>query len=112
MEQKRAPLLMPQFDLYRNSGASADEVPYLLDLQSDAVDVLETRLVAPLRPRKSISWMIRAVHPEVRVGSRAFVVSVSELSAVARSELGAVVANLAAHRGEFVAALDLLFTGI
>jgi toxin CcdB len=103
---------MPQFDLYRNTSATAEEAPYLLDLQSDAVDVLETRLVAPLRPRKSIAWLIRAIHPEVRMGSRAFIVSMGELSAVSRGELGPVVANLSPQRGEFVAALDLLFTGI
>ncbi len=103
---------MPQFDVYRNNGESAEEAPFLVDLQSSAVEMLETRLVAPLRPRKSITWLIRALHPEVKLGSRAFVVSTGELSAVAMNELGPVVANLASQRGDFVAALDLLFTGL
>jgi toxin CcdB len=103
---------MAQFDVYRNTSASAEEAPYLVDLQSGAVDVLETRLVAPLRPRKSINWLIRALHPEVKLGSRAFVVSTGELSAVAITELGPVVGNLSSQRGDFIAALDLLFTGI
>ena len=102
---------MAQFDLYRNTSELAEDAPYLIDLQSDAVDVLETRLVAPLRPRKSITWLIQAVHPEVRFASRSFIVSTGELSAVARSELGVAVGNLSQHRGEFIAALDLLFTG-
>jgi len=103
---------MPQFDVYRNTSESAEEAPYLVDLQSSAVGMLETRLVAPLRPRKSISWLIRALHPEVKLGSRLFIVSTGELSAVATNELGPVVGNLSSQRGDFIAALDLLFTGI
>lgn len=103
---------MAQFDVYRNTSASAEEVPYLVDLQASAVEVLETRLMAPLRPRKSVNWLIHALHPEVKLGSRAFIVSTGELSAVAVNELGPVIGNLSSQRGDFIAALDLLFTGI
>jgi len=103
---------MAQFDVYRNTSASAEEVPYLVDLQASAVEVLETRLVAPLRPRKSVNWLIHALHPEVKLGSRAFIVSTGELSAVAVNELGPVIGRLSSQRGDFIAALDLLFTGI
>jgi hypothetical protein len=103
---------MAQFDVYRNATGTSDEAPYLIDLQSELASVLETRLVAPLRPRTLIPWLVRALHPQVKVGNQNFVVSVGELSAVGIGELGSKVTNLADHRGEFIAALDLLFTGI
>ena len=42
---------MPRFDGYLNSGVQAKETPYLLDVQSDLLQGLETRIVVPLRRR-------------------------------------------------------------
>ena len=42
---------MARFDVYRNSGAHLGTVPYLLDVQSDLLHGLETRVVVPLRRR-------------------------------------------------------------
>ena len=40
---------MAQFDVYRNANpATRTRVPYLLDLQSDLLDPLGTRVVVPL----------------------------------------------------------------
>ena len=42
---------MPRFDVYRNSGEYTEVTPYLLDVQSDLLQGLETRIVVPLRRR-------------------------------------------------------------
>jgi len=42
---------MPRFDVYRNNGEHAEVTPYLLDVQSDLLQGLETRIVVPLRRR-------------------------------------------------------------
>jgi toxin CcdB len=40
---------VPQFDVYRNPDASTrSRFPYLLDIQSDLLDSLSTRVVVPL----------------------------------------------------------------
>ncbi|EIF9275462.1 CcdB family protein [Escherichia coli] len=39
-----------QYRIYRNAGRS-DAYPYLLDVQSDIIDELSTRLAIPLFPR-------------------------------------------------------------
>ncbi|CAA6816935.1 MAG: Unknown protein [uncultured Thiotrichaceae bacterium] len=40
---------MAQFDVYRNNNpASQEHIPYLLDVQSDLLDVLNTRVIVPL----------------------------------------------------------------
>jgi toxin CcdB len=44
-------LNMARFDVYRNTGPHAETTPYLLDVQSDLLHGLETRVVVPLRRR-------------------------------------------------------------
>lgn len=40
---------MPQFDVYRNRNPrSRRSIPYLLDVQSDLLTALSTRVVVPL----------------------------------------------------------------
>lgn len=39
---------MAQFDVYRNVGPDARRVPYLLDVQSDLLAGVTTRVVVPL----------------------------------------------------------------
>lgn len=38
---------MARFEVFHNSGSHADDVPYLLDVQSDLLQGLETRVVFP-----------------------------------------------------------------
>lgn len=40
---------MARFEVFRNSGSHADDIPYLLDVQSDLLHGLDTRIVIPLR---------------------------------------------------------------
>ena len=40
---------MARFDVYANPGSHAGTTPYLLDVQSDLLDALESRMVVPLR---------------------------------------------------------------
>lgn len=42
---------MARLDVYRNSGPHADDVPYLLDVRSDLLHEMNTRVVVPLRRR-------------------------------------------------------------
>ena len=40
---------MARYEVFRNSGIHANDVPYLLDVQSDLLHGLDTRVVIPLR---------------------------------------------------------------
>ena len=40
---------MARFDVYPNPGSHAATTPYLLDVQSDLLDGLDSRMVVPLR---------------------------------------------------------------
>ena len=104
---------MAQFDLYVNpSKETSSAVPYLLDLQSDLLDQMTTRVVAPLFWAEATGAPARTLMPHFEVDGRKVVMSTPELAGVSRSQLGPRVGSLADHRTEIIAALDLLFTGI
>lgn len=104
---------MPQFDVHLNpSPESRTDVPYLVDIQSDLLDRLSTRVVVPLVRSKSFGKPLTRLNFEIVVKGQTLIFSTAELSGVPRTALGSVVANIRTHRDQAVAALDLLITGI
>jgi hypothetical protein len=83
----------------------------LIVLQSDHLDALDTRIVAPLVAPTKIEHFERLM-PEVNVVGKHYVVVVQEMGAFPVRMMEAPVANLDADRYRLVGALDLLFTGI
>jgi toxin CcdB len=105
---------MPQFSVHKNKNPKTrNAYPYLVDVQSDLLSDLGTRVVVPLVKRTaSTKKPIKSLMPIVRIDGHEFVMMVPRLAGIATGDLGAPVANLAQHRGEVVAALDFLITGI
>jgi toxin CcdB len=102
---------MAQFDVYRFKPAGAKAV-HVIDLQSDMLEGLATRIVAPLYPLEPQSRPILRLNPTVQVDGKAFYLATQELTAVRVKSLGKPVASLAEKRDELIAALDFLITGI
>ena len=105
---------MAQFDVYRNPNAATRErMPYLLDVQSDLLNALATRIVVPLcRPEVLSGKPAERLNPAFEIEGAKLLMLTPELAGVPRKALGPRVANLAAERTAIVAALDLAFTGI
>ncbi|OIO66717.1 MAG: plasmid maintenance protein CcdB [Zetaproteobacteria bacterium CG_4_9_14_3_um_filter_49_83] len=104
---------MPQFDIYRNPNPDTNTlIPYLLDVQADLLDLLTTRVVAPLHTLKSISVPLRHLNPVLEVNGERLVLSTAELAAVAKAVLGEPVGNVRSYRDDIIAALDFVFAGI
>lgn len=101
---------MAQFDVHELRGATSD-TRFVVDLQSDLLGSLDTRIVAPLRAIDSRP-RIGKLNPSVEIGGARYMVSVPELAAVHKGELGFVVASLAALRPEFEAGLDLMLASL
>jgi toxin CcdB len=102
---------MAQFDVFRHT--KSRRYPYLLDLQADLLRDLATRIVAPLLPLARLRGKpIGTLNPVIPVAGEPHVIVFQELAAFPASELGDAVASLHARRGELIAAIDLLFTGI
>jgi toxin CcdB len=105
---------MAQFDVYRNANpATRARVPYLLDVQSDLLDTLATRVVVPLcKPEVLRGKLAERLNPVFEVEGRKRVLLTPELAGVSRKALGEKIENLADRRDSIIAALDLVITGI
>ena len=105
---------MPQFSVYKNKNPKTRSTyPYLVDVQSDLLGDLGTRVVVPLVKRTaSTKKPIKSLMPVVSVDGQEFIMMVPLLAGIGKGELGMPVASAAQHRGEVVAALDFLITGI
>ena len=104
---------MPRFDVYLNSGAHAAVTPYLLDVQSDLLQGLDTRIVVPLRRRDRFPDVALPVNliPVFEVEGVKCLMETPKLASVPLRLLKTPVASLAASRFEITAALDFLFQG-
>ena len=105
---------MPQVSVYKNKNPKTRSTyPYLVDVQSDLLSDLGTRVVVPLVKRTgSTKKPIKSLMPVVSVDGQEFIMMVPLLAGIGKGELGTPVASAAQHRGEVVAALDFLITGI
>lgn len=104
--------LVVQYDICKNPDkASRNRVPYLIVLQSDLLSPLVTVVVAPVILERTSS-SISKLNPLIAIDGKKFRVSVQDMAGVPRNRLGAVVANAGKQHLDFVAAIDLLFTGI
>lgn len=105
---------MAQFSVHRNPNvATRGSVPFLLDIQTDLIADLGTRVVVPLYPVARMKGaVLQTLTPVFTIEGKAYVMMTPQLAGIPVKELGPVVADLAARRAEIVAAVDLLITGI
>lgn len=103
---------MAQFTLYRNANRQTQgRYPFLLDIQSDFLNELKSRLVVPviqLAEQKAITRL----NPIFQWEQQQFLLVVQEMAAIPAKNLGAKVTELETLRSEILAAVDLLITGI
>jgi toxin CcdB len=104
---------MAQFTVYRNKSARTKTTyPLVLDVQSDLLEDLQTRVVIPLSKsaaltKKSVSQLM----PILPFDGETYVLMTPELAGVVRTDLGPVAGSLAERRDTILAAMDFLLTG-
>lgn len=104
---------MAQFDVYRNPNPNGRAtVPFVVALQSDLLDQLPSRWVAPLKLSKSISQRVEGLMPEVEVEGKKFTIFMYESGAVPAQSLGNRISSLEGRRFELIRAIDILVSGI
>jgi toxin CcdB len=80
---------------------------------SDLVSSLGTRVVVLLCLASVMkSEIIRTLMPVFEIDGRQYAMLTPQLAAVSTKQVGPKVADLAQHRDEIIAAMDLLTTGI
>lgn len=99
---------MARFDLFRRPRGAPG---YLIQIQGDFLDALDTRIVAPLLPFASVPRALRDLHPSFEVEGEAYILAIQLLGAVPCRELGPAIGSLAARQDDITRALDVLITG-
>jgi toxin CcdB len=96
---------MARFDLYRA------EVGLLVDVQTNFLDGLTTRLVVPLYLLQDAPRPAGRLNPILDVDGQLYALQPQLMGAVWRNELGQPIDNLLRHYDRIVAALDMIFLG-
>jgi toxin CcdB len=105
-------MAMRQFDVLDNPIPRARRaLPFVAILQSDFAETGRDRVVAPLAPRAAMPTLAGRLIPIVTVENQDYALLVPSLTALPVTDLRYVVANLADHREQIVAALGYLFIG-
>lgn len=105
---------MAQFDVYANpSKHQRSDIPWIVDIQSDLLSALPTRLVMPLALRKTMPATVpKALCPPVLWGGEELV-ALAHLSAPFRAkDLGEVKGNLRLEASALVGAVDAVISGL
>lgn len=104
---------MPQWDVYANPVlASRGRIPFLVVLQSDLLDRLPTRLVAPLsRTALARGWPPRMA-PTFEVAGERLRLKAHETGVVPARALREPVSSLRADAQRIIDALDAVISGL
>ena len=105
---------MRRFDVFRNADrASAKHIPFLLIVQSELLDELPTRVVAPLVVPHALSGPpAKMLNPEFEIDGVRVVMLTQQLAGVAVQRLKTRVAHLGESHRDILRALDFLFSGV
>jgi toxin CcdB len=98
---------MPRYDVY----PAPDGAGYLLDVQTDLLSGLNTRVVVPLLPAENAPRPARLLNPVFEIAGTAHVMVTQVLAAVPSSVLRTAVANLRDRSDQVTRALDMVFHG-
>ncbi|MGJ7522342.1 CcdB family protein [Variovorax sp. LT1P1] len=101
---------MARFDVYANPDKSEHRhTPFVLDVQNDHIDGVETRIVIPLRDARVHGRCLERVHPAFRINQRDVVLDTPTMATFPRDWLRSPVSSLKAQQQAVQDALDAVF---
>ena len=101
-----------QFTVYRNKG-NARIYPYLLNVQSDIIGELNTRMVIPLLPLADFTGRpAQRLNPVITIEGGKYLALTHEMAAVRLAQLGEVVTDIQETRQVIKDAIDFLLDGV
>ncbi len=104
---------MAQFDVFANPGRNRGRIPYVLDVQSDLLRDLATRVVVPLGVPEIVERQyLAALNPVFRIARRQVVMLSTEIAHLPTRVLARPVANLEAQRFAIMRAIDAILAGV
>ena len=104
---------MASFDVYANPGSHAGTTPYLLDVQSDLLNSLDTKMVIPLRSLKHFPKvkLPTQLTPIFSIEGEEYLLETPKMGAIPQRVLKSRVTSLAQAQDQITAAMDFLFHG-
>ena len=103
---------MAQFDVCLNPNVdSAPAVPYLLEVQSDLLEPVSTRVVAPLALVSERGQPARYLNPQFEIEGVQVVMVTEQIAGIPKRAIGKKVLSLAGERDQIMDAIDFLFRG-
>lgn len=100
-----------QFDIYRNPNPKTVRLaPYVVVLQSDFLNVVDSVVVAPLVSTTKIAVVPRLT-PVLALSGQDYALLVHQMAAQPRNALKRVIGSASSLREEILGALDLVFVG-
>ena len=105
---------MSQFTLYKNNDKStANTYPYFVDVQSELLQTLNTRLVIPLTPLALLDQKAPShLCPTIHLDEGDFVILTQQMASVPTKVLKESITDISTFRDEIISAIDFLITGI
>ncbi|RED45132.1 CcdB family protein [Aestuariispira insulae] len=98
---------MARFDVYPNP----DGIGYLLDVQADLLNGLNTRIVVPMLSQAQAPEPARYLNPIFQIEGVDHVMVTQLMAAVPLSVLAETVGNLSDQADDITKALDMVFQG-
>ncbi len=105
---------MSQFWIYMNNDKKTKPTyPYFLNVQNDLLEELNSRVVIPLSPLKSVNHRdAKRLCPIINIEGKDCVLLTHQITTVPKSILKTALTDLKEFRPEIIASLDMLITGI
>ena len=101
---------MARFDVYANpDGAERKLIPYFLDVQSDFVKGMNTRVVVPLWKSGLLEAPLENLNPEFEIAGQRVSMDTPSIGTAPSNSLRRAVDNLSSHQLTIQNALDMLF---
>lgn len=98
---------MAQYDVFRDGETGG----LILDVQTDLLEGLNSRIVVPLVTPQSAPKPARRLNPVFVIEGREYVMLTQFIGAMDERILGKSLASLVDERDEITAALDMVFFG-
>ena len=105
---------MSQFTVYKNEDKDTRKTyPYFLNVQSELLDDLNSRMVIPFSSFASVKHInAKKLCPIIMIDDKEYILLTHQMTAVPASILKKEVTELSSFRTEIISAIDMLITGI
>lgn len=104
---------MKQFDVYANTDNDTNQAyPYFVDVQTELLEVLNSRVVIPLTSVLADKGLPNNICPKVEINGEQYYLLTYQITTVASSFLRKNESTLLLNRTDILNSLDFLVSGI